>query len=204
MFYIIYKTTNLVNGKFYIGKHKTKNLDDGYLGSGKLLRHAIKKYGLDNFHRKILFICKTEKEMNLLEKILVVPDREINYNLCPGGHGGFGYINTELTIDKSIAGKRGMSKTNIQMIEKHGPNWRSIIRSKPRGYGGNPGFFTGRTHTEEWKQNHSARMKEYTGEKSSQFGTMWITNGIENKKIKKDVDIIPDGWYKGRKFRRAQ
>jgi hypothetical protein len=37
------------------------------------------------------------------------------------------------------------------------------------------------------------------GSKNSQFGTMWITNGIENKKIKKDLDIIPEGWYKGRR-----
>lgn len=205
MFYIIYKTTNLVNGKFYIGKHKTKDLNDGYYGSGKLLKNAIKKHGINNFHREILYSCKTEKEMNLLEKILVVPDREINYNLCPGGHGGFGYINEENIGDKSAAGKKSRSKTDAILEEKYGANWRSIIASKPRkSGGGRPAFFTGMSHSDEWKRTHSARMKEYVGEKSSQFGTMWITNGIENKKIKKDVDIIPDGWYKGRKFRRAR
>lgn len=38
------------------------------------------------------------------------------------------------------------------------------------------------------------------GKDNSQYGTMWITDGINNKKIKKDVDFIPDGWYKGRKI----
>ncbi len=41
MYYVIYKTTNLVNGKFYIGKHQTNDLNDGYIGSGKILRLAI-------------------------------------------------------------------------------------------------------------------------------------------------------------------
>ena len=108
MFYTIYKTTNIINGKFYIGKHQTKNLHDGYLGSGKLLKRAIKKYGIDNFHKEILHVCESEKQMNDLEKILVVPDDEINYNLCSGGHGGFGYINRAKTKEDYVeAGKLG-------------------------------------------------------------------------------------------------
>jgi hypothetical protein len=45
MNYFIYKTTNLLNGKYYIGMHVTNQIDDGYLGSGKYLNNAIKKYG---------------------------------------------------------------------------------------------------------------------------------------------------------------
>ena len=91
--YVIYRTTNLVNGKSYVGKHETYNLDDGYMGSGKLLKRAMKKYGRENFKTEILEVYDNERDMNLAERILVVVDPDISYNLCPGGQGGFGYIN---------------------------------------------------------------------------------------------------------------
>lgn len=94
MFYMIYRITNLINNKTYIGKHQTKNLDDGYMGSGKLLRRAIKKYGVENFKKEILHVVDTEAEMNAKEKELVVLG-EMSYNLCSGGQGGFGYINQQ-------------------------------------------------------------------------------------------------------------
>lgn len=50
------------------------------------------------------------------------------------------------------------------------------------------------------KRMQSLSKLDSTGAKNSQYGTMWITNGCVNKKIKKDVDIIPEGWYKGRKL----
>ena len=46
-YHFIYKTTNLLTGRYYIGMHSTDNLEDGYLGSGKRLRHSVNKYGKD-------------------------------------------------------------------------------------------------------------------------------------------------------------
>lgn len=56
---IIYKTTNLVNGKIYVGQHYT-SADDGYLGSGNILIQSIKKYGKENFIREILEHCNLD------------------------------------------------------------------------------------------------------------------------------------------------
>ena len=91
MYYTIYKTTNLINGKYYIGKHQTENIYDNYYGSGVALEKSIKKYGKENFKKEILFIFDNEKEMNQKERELVnesfVNDRN-NYNLGLGGEGG--------------------------------------------------------------------------------------------------------------------
>ncbi len=92
-FYLIYRTICIVNNKFYIGKHKTNNLNDNYLGSGKLLKTAIAKYGRNNFVREILHFCSSEEEMNELETKIVNAEmimREDTYNIAIGGQGGLG------------------------------------------------------------------------------------------------------------------
>jgi hypothetical protein len=92
--YFIYQTTNLINGKFYIGKRTTSKVDDGYLGSGKLIQNAIKKYGKQNFKREIICYCESYKELNEMEFYVVTQEfLEIHgkncYNLRPGGDGGW-------------------------------------------------------------------------------------------------------------------
>lgn len=70
-YFLIYKITNLTNNKVYIGKHETENKNDDYFGSGKLIRKAIKKYGMNNFKKEILFECHSKEEMDQKEKEIV-------------------------------------------------------------------------------------------------------------------------------------
>lgn len=96
MFYTIYKTSNKINGKFYIGKHQTQKLNDNYLGSGKALKLAIKKYGRKNFEKRILFVFDTEEKMNQKEREIVNEDfisSNLNYNCGVGGEGGAQFKN---------------------------------------------------------------------------------------------------------------
>jgi len=67
-YYFLYKTTNKINGRYYIGIHGTNDMDDGYLGSGVFLEKAIKKYGKDNFSRIILKYVNNYEELNKLER----------------------------------------------------------------------------------------------------------------------------------------
>ena len=90
-FYVVYKTTNLINGKFYIGKHKTKNINDTYLGSGKILRVAIEKYGIENFKREIICYCENLDHLDETEKVFITKElRQCDecYNIQAGGSGG--------------------------------------------------------------------------------------------------------------------
>ena len=91
MYYFIYETTNLINGKKYIGKHITDNLDDGYLGSGIVIQNAIKKYGRENFKREILEFCENEEMCYKLEYEYIKNANAYSssnyYNLSEGGKG---------------------------------------------------------------------------------------------------------------------
>ncbi len=71
MKYYVYKTTNKINGKYYVGVHQSENIEnDKYLGSGYVLRNAIDKYGSDNFEREILFTYETPEEGYHLDHII--------------------------------------------------------------------------------------------------------------------------------------
>jgi group I intron endonuclease len=91
MSYCIYKTTNLINGKFYIGKDENNKL--WYLGSGVLIKKAIKKYGRENFIKTIIDTSNDKDELCKKERFWIrfynSQDSSIGYNVADGGEGGF-------------------------------------------------------------------------------------------------------------------
>jgi hypothetical protein len=206
MHYTIYKITNKINGKFYIGKHKTNNINDSYMGSGKLIKSAIRKYGIENFEKEILETFNTEEEMNEAEKRYVVLG-EGSYNLCPGGQGGWGYVNTQIWVDdKRLDHNRKV--TGFCNLDRSKYDWKQYsvagnVRRTAMIKNGdlNPNTFLGKKHSEEtiatMRETHKGR---HLGEKNSQYGTYWITDGSNNKKIKKeDLEFwLIQGYYKGR------
>lgn len=138
IYHTVYKTTNLVNGKIYIGKHSTNDLNDSYFGSGRLLKDALNKYGKDNFKKEILSTHDTDllaysAEEKILTEEFIAGNQ--NYNLCVGGLGPKSFtkeqkkklsdikIGCKLTkehsanISKSLMGRKRSAKT-VNKIKK--------------------------------------------------------------------------------------
>jgi len=92
MYGYIYLTTNIINNKIYIGKHKSEVFDPNYYGSGKLLRYALSKYGNVNFTVQMLQSCESLQELNQMEKFYIhqfnSTNIHIGYNISHGGDGG--------------------------------------------------------------------------------------------------------------------
>jgi len=115
----IYEIKNLVNGKVYIGAHSTNNINDCYMGSGKAIGHALKKYGSGSFVRNILLFCKTSEDMYKAEEQIVNEEfvlREDTYNITVGGKG-FCYGHTtpdeiRTKIANSLKGRPGKKHTD--------------------------------------------------------------------------------------------
>ena len=213
--YLVYKTTNLVNGKIYIGKHETDNLDDGYLGSGILIRRAIEKYGKKNFKREILFESSTREEMNAKEAELVNEaflKRKDVYNIKLGGEGGFDFINNNSQIKSNANFTKWNSLTKqkrCEICKKIGNKLNRAWKEHPEKFKNvpriNPIAFKGKHHTDETKQK--VREKNsilLRGERNGSFGTVWIYNENleQNKKVKKEElnDFLNQGWKLGRRM----
>ena len=122
MHIIVYKTTNQLNTKFYIGIHKTENLDDGYLGSGKRLKDAIKHHGPDNFKREILQFCSSIDEAQKIENQLVTEELVNNtmcYNMCIGG----GYPPSWGSTGPRPDASKRMKENNPSSLMKGDKHW---------------------------------------------------------------------------------
>lgn len=156
MFYTIYKTSNKVNGKWYIGYHATEDLNDSYLGSGKNLKKAIKKYGEEAFFKQVLYVFPTKEEALQKEAELVteyvVKDKN-SYNVKEGGEGGWSHIVYLAKNDKDWRDKRYENTSNqVKQLHKEGKlkGWKELgVRGKSiKG-------FKGKNHTEETKRKIS-------------------------------------------------
>ena len=206
-FHFIYKTTNLLNDKFYIGMHSTNNLNDGYIGSGKRLWYSINKYGIENFKCEILELCENRDTLIQREKEIITENHINNpncYNLKFGGLGGGKFLSNEHQFKCSQSAGKKHAERLVNDEEYRKSYGEKISKANKRGYENslrNPinhyYSWVGKNHSEESKRKiGETNSIKQMGKNNSQFGTKWITNGIENKKIKKD-EHLPENWRYG-------
>lgn len=201
----IYCITNLLNGKTYFGQHKLQEgrtlQSDLYYGSGKLIKAAQKKYGLENFKKEILLEGEFSKEeINRFEKCIIACQRicgKAEYNITDGGEGCHGdawyKANLKHLQDQEINKKRKATwrKTYDTMSDEIKQEWRRKISESNKG---NKNWL-GKHHSEESKKKIGlANSKHQKGEKNSQYGTHWYTDGEKNVKAKE----CPPGFRPGR------
>lgn len=202
-YHFLYRTTNLVNDKYYYGVHSTYNLLDGYLGSGKRLKRAVEKYGAENFKIEILEFFESREEVLKREKEVVNEtclQDPLCMNLQTGGGGGISSKEHHKKLKEGasewIRKKWKDPKYRNKMIDVISKEMKLRHQNGKVKYNS----FAGKKHTEKTKNKMSEKAKLRIGNKNSQFGTCWICKNKEVKKIKKtDLDIwLNKGWKNGR------
>ena len=152
-FYIV---NNLLNGRFYLGVHSTDTLADGYMGSGKLIKKAIKSYGKEYFELTPLKFFKTRKELMDFEREIVNERfltyyKDICYNLKRGGEGGC----EKRFSDEEL--RQHHYETDLNW-KKNNPERVKEIQNKYNE--ANPG--KREEATQKWRNNHPEKAKEIT------------------------------------------
>lgn len=218
----IYLTTCVTNGKIYVGQHEL-NGQKNYIGSGTLFKRAVKKYGKENFKRKILRLCYSLHELRVWEHVYIVKykstDRSIGYNIAKGDVNTSEYNPAKTPevrekIKAKIKERGGLRGANNPMYRK---KWSDSKREQMMELFNNNHPMKGHVHSEETKKRWSKirkgkdpfanlseerRMKikeKLSGKNNPMYGStfIWINNGIVNKRGKID-EPIPEGWIRGK------
>lgn len=174
MYGYIYKTTNLINNRIYIGKHRSKNgaFDDNYFGSGTHIKNAIKFYGKSNFTVEPIEWCNSLEEMNLRETFWIEQlnsrDPEIGYNLKSGGDGGWDFRDWS-GENNGMYGVHRYGSDNPAFGRKHTDDEKEKMRCAIKARGGhhgknNPMFGKKHSSSSKEKMSDALRKREVTDE----------------------------------------
>lgn len=215
MYGYIYKVTNIINKKIYIGQKKSKIfLGKNYLGSGKIIREAINKYGEDNFIVEMIDSADNREELDAKERYWIAKNNAtdlcIGYNLAEGGEGG--NTTSRLSIDrkKLIEKKRrntifnkykylGANKNKI--IVNNGIKNKMILKQDLAKFLDEGWLLGGKklNLTPEERINRQERNKQKKGKSNKNKGKIVIHKNNQIKRINKNNlnDYLINGWILG-------
>jgi hypothetical protein len=211
---------NLLNGKFYIGAHKTTDLNDGYLGSGTYIRRAVAKHGIVSFQKNVLFYTNSEEEMwNKEEEVILAHKKDpLCMNVRASARGGFDYINNSGLNGARALTESGERKSDVsnklryRTDEKYRLRMNEVRRKVLVRLNSDPDFcerrdkrvakaskvWTGQKHRPDSCQKMS---ESHKGEKNHFSGRKWMHHSTYGSKPVRKEDIeqhIRDGWKFGR------
>lgn len=194
MLYILYKTTNLLTGQYYIGKHKQPSIEfDGYYGSSPSLNKDIEKFGADNFVRETLQIFADETMCYIAENTAIGElwrADTLCYNKQPGGKGfssgdnhysnvsGFSAEHIENLKKSRKQRPPATQETRKKMSESRlGTKRNSATKEKmSKAQSGENNPMSGKNHSEENRRKIGRSLAgKYTGVRNSQFKGYYVT-----------------------------
>ena len=211
----IYKTINLINNKIYIGKHQASIFEpEKYIGSGRLLQKAIKKYGKNNFSCELIEWCETIEQLNEREIYWITYYKTnkdfLTYNLAKGGEGGVGRCSSDPNFYWNILDKRQL------VLSKASKSLKKYFKAHPEAHLGINNPMYGKHHSELAKQKISNKLKnsnalkkakrfsgkhhsDKTKKELSAWGKSkrWINNGVISTYILEN-EPLPGGFVFGR------
>jgi len=168
-YHIIYKTTCLVTGRYYIGMHSTDDLDDGYLGSGVRLTRSVKKYGKDQHVRSILEVLPTRTAASEREKELITEELRKDPFCLNCGPGGLGALDRPSTKEE----------TRQKLSEKGKAAWAE-------------GRLTGMLGKKASKESIAKRVQKLTGQIRTEEQRVNLSKGLQNYHAQVDPTVLQE------------
>lgn len=195
--YIIYKIINKINNKFYIGVHKTKDINDDYFGSGHYIKAAIQKYGKENFNKEILHVFTNKVDAYKKEKELVTEDlvkSNMCYNIKEGGSGGFDHVRAA-NLHRSTRGLKIIHNIVTNKIKKVKPEDLDSYLQDGWALGFSPIALQRMSNSGKVKIQSPEHRKKNSEAKKNSILMLDTQNNIK-KFIKKDniKEYLNNGW----------
>jgi len=187
---VVYKTTNIITGKIYIGKDESNN--PLYLGSGRILKKAIKKYGKNNFIKEIIEECSSRESLNEKEIYWInkynSTDPKIGYNIAQGGTGGNTYFGKNESELEEIKLKISNSLKDREFTDNHR---EKLSKSASLRKGNKPCKFKnqkmdeylGETYSNEIKDKIRKSLKEHYASGMSEEQKQKISKALKGRKL---------------------
>lgn len=186
--YHLYKITNDINKRVYVGVHKSNNPNDSYYGSGIAIRKAIKKYGRKHFKKEIIASYKTAKPAYEHERKMVNEEfvnKRSTYNMTIGGKGGFDYINS-LHLPSAMHDPEVVKKNTAAGQKTRAKNPEKYRKISIENLKKATAYNTGRKRPE-----HSKKLKELGKNPTDKMKAGW--KQAAKTKLKTFVLVTPDG-----------
>lgn len=194
MKYVVYRTTNKITGRYYVGVKKTWNTLNlkEYYGSGILIKNAVNKYGEDNFKRDIIAVYEGDVigktfayslEASLVNNSTIYPKNPMSYNLREGGFGGYSGL-SQRARDKL---RQRCIETPLHRGHKHSEETKKLLSQQRKGKRmGKDNPFYGKKHSEEEKY----RQRKSKGTAIKIDGVLYHSKNEFHKKYKMDCRTI--------------